>query len=67
MDPKAYTESPTDPSAVGAQVGLIAAIVSPFTVVVIGLLVVILFFVGVLVYKRRRKTLQGTCMHSSIR
>ena len=66
MGPKAFptsTESPTDPSTVGAQSGLIAAIVSPFTVIVIGLLVVILFIVGVLVYKRQRKTLQGMYTH----
>ena len=44
----------TDPSAVGAQAGLIAAAVSLITVIVI-----ILFLVSILVYKRRRESLHG--------
>ena len=66
VDPKAFpttTASPTDQSAVGAQAGLIAAIVSPVTVIVIGL-IVILLLVSALVYKRRRKSLQGMYTHT---
>ena len=61
VDPKAFpttTASPTDQSAVGAQAGLIAAIVSPFTVIVIVLSTAILFLVSALVYKRRSRALQ---------
>ena len=54
-----FTESPTDPTAVGAQAGLIAAIVSPFSVIMIVLSIVVLFLVSVRVYKRRSRPLQG--------